>query len=668
MRGRGVTTKTTRRRSPGRAALAGVLGLLLAGAASSFAQVREDLTALPLEQLLGMQVIGASRYAQKASEAPSAVTIITAEDIRNFGYRTLADVLNSVRGFHTTYDRVYSYVGVRGVAPPGDYNTRLVVLIDGYRVNDNIFDTGYISNEFPLDLDLVERIEIVKGASSSVYGSNGMFGAVNVITRKGESVGGTEIAAEAMSGKGKRGRMTFGRKLDNGLDLMFSATGFGSDGRDWHYPEFSDVNGGIANGTDYERYSKLYAKATFESVTATAYYAYRNKGLLPGQFGTVFGDRTNNSIDENLLLDLTHTAKVRDFALTSRVFYGDYTWRGVQLYPTELDIDMAKGRWWGTEVKAVGTVAQKHTLLVGAEYQKNIEQNQTTFSADPFVSYQDDRRHSSNAGVYLQDEYALRPDVRLTGGVRYDHSSLHSRTNVSPRLALIYSATPTTTAKLLYGRAFRNPNAYESFYSFPDLQVGNPDLGPERIRTTEAIVEHELKPGVKLTGVAFASTIDGLIQQVTDPDTGLLQFRNQRAFDTRGVELEAEQRFVSGHKIRTSYTLQSVDGSAGLSNAPRHLVKLNASGPLWIERLTAGFEVQYTSERRTSTGSVDGFTIANLTVRYRARSQPLELSASMYNLFDRRYSDPVAQDPAVPLRSVVEQDHRVFRLQALYRL
>jgi outer membrane receptor for ferrienterochelin and colicin len=65
--------------------------------------VREDLTTLPLEELLGMQVMGASRYAQQTRDAPSAVTIITAEDIRNFGYRTLADVLKSVRGFHTTW-------------------------------------------------------------------------------------------------------------------------------------------------------------------------------------------------------------------------------------------------------------------------------------------------------------------------------------------------------------------------------------------------------------------------------------------------------------------------------------------------------------------------------------------------------------------------------------
>jgi iron complex outermembrane receptor protein len=239
---------------------------------------------------------------------------------------------------------------------------------------------------------------------------------------------------------------------------------------------------------------------------------------------------------------------------------------------------------------------------------------------------------------------------------------------VSPRLAAIYSVRAGTTAKLLYGRAFRNPSAYESFYSFPDFQIGNPDLRPERIRTTEAIIEHEARPGLKLTGLAFSSTIDGLIQQLADPETGLLQFRNQPAFDTRGFELEAEQRYTSGHKIRTSYTNQSVDAAAGLTNAPRHLAKLNVSGPLFIERLTGGFELQYTSERSTSAGTVGGFAVANLTLRYRARAQPFELSASMYNLFDRRYADPVAPDPAVPARSVVEQEHRVFRLQAVYRL
>jgi len=264
---------------------------------------------------------------------------------------------------------------------------------------------------------------------------------------------------------------------------------------------------------------------SFGNFTFTGYYSHRNKGLLPGQFGTVFDDRISNAIDESALFDLTHNANVRQFGLTSRVFYGDYTYRGVQLYPTELDIDTAQGRWWGAELRAVGTVMERHTLLVGTEFQRNLEQSQRTFALDPVVSYHDDHRRSTTAGMYLQDEYALRPDLKLTAGARYDYSSAHSDQNVSPRLAVIYNATQTTTTKLLYGRAFRNPNAYESFYSFPGAQIGNPDLRPEHIRTVEAIVEHEPVSGTKVTGVLFSSTIENLIQQVSDPATGLLHSR-----------------------------------------------------------------------------------------------------------------------------------------------
>jgi hypothetical protein len=162
------------------------------------------------------------------------------------------------------------------------------------------------------------------------------------------------------------------------------------------------VNGGIASATDYERYSKLYAKATSGSWTATGYFSHRNKGLLAGQFGTVFGDPTSNAIDQSALVDLTHAGRVAGFATTTRVFYGDYTFRGVELHPDELTIDDQKGRWWGAEGKAVGTVAQRHTLLFGVEYQKNIEQSQRTFALEPFVPYQDDRRHSSTSRTSMR--------------------------------------------------------------------------------------------------------------------------------------------------------------------------------------------------------------------------------------------------------------------------
>ena len=117
-----------------------------------------DLSKLSLEQLVDLKidsVYGASAYLQKVTEAPSSVTIVTAQQIRRYGFRTLADVLRSVRGFYVTYDRNYSYVGVRGFSRPGDYNARVLLLIDGHRLNDNVFGSALIGSEFPLDIALI---------------------------------------------------------------------------------------------------------------------------------------------------------------------------------------------------------------------------------------------------------------------------------------------------------------------------------------------------------------------------------------------------------------------------------------------------------------------------------------------------------------------------------
>jgi iron complex outermembrane receptor protein len=96
-------------------------------------------------------VYGASKYEQKLIEAPAAVSIVTSLDIKRNGYRTLADILRSVRGFYTTYDRNYHYLGMRGFSRPGDYNTRFLLLVDGHRINDSIYNTASIGTEFPVD-------------------------------------------------------------------------------------------------------------------------------------------------------------------------------------------------------------------------------------------------------------------------------------------------------------------------------------------------------------------------------------------------------------------------------------------------------------------------------------------------------------------------------------
>src|SRR5262245_26863699 len=131
-------------------AVALIVGLSLAAPGPVCAQ-GQSLGDLSLEELLKTQiapVVGASQRLQPGQEAPAAVAIVTADEIARNGYRTLADVLGGVRGLFITYDRNYSYVGARGFAEPGNYNTRILLLVNGHRMNDNVYDQAAIGAEF----------------------------------------------------------------------------------------------------------------------------------------------------------------------------------------------------------------------------------------------------------------------------------------------------------------------------------------------------------------------------------------------------------------------------------------------------------------------------------------------------------------------------------------
>lgn len=649
------------------------LGAVSPMRAEAHAHMPEDLTGLSIEELLSVEVYSASKFTQKTSEAPSSVTVVTDADIRNYGHRTLADVLAGVRGMYVSYDRNYSYLGVRGFNRPGDYNSRVLLMVDGYRINDPVYDQAYIGTDFPLNLDLVERVEIVRGPGSSIYGSNAFFAVVNVITRRGRDLDGVEISAEAASYRSGKGRLSYGKRHENGMELLLSATAADSGGPDLFFPEYNApaTNNGIAANLDGDRYRRLFGKLAYEGITLTGAYTSRTKQVPTAAYGASFNEPGHETIDAQGYTDLAYYGQLGErWNLAGHVFYGSYAFTGN--YPfaplAALNRDETEGRWGGAEARLMGSF-EKHKLVLGAEYQRNFRQDQRNFDVAPYALYLDDRRSSTREGVYLQDEVMLMKGLLLNAGLRYDRYSTVGST-ANPRLGLIWGPRQNTALKLLYGKAFRAPNAFEQYYHDGNAtSKASPNLKPEEITSYEFVAEHELQPNFRLAASVFRNEIGNLINQVTDPVDGLLVFQNIGKIRTQGAEFEAERAWTDDTRLRASYAWQITrDRTSGteLENSPRQLAKLGYSQPAFDHALRAGAELQYIGSRKTLAGATaGGYAIANLTLASGRLANGLEFSASVYNLFDKRYADP-ARPEHVPIDTIA-QDGRNYRLKLGYR-
>jgi iron complex outermembrane receptor protein len=643
-----------------------------------------DLTEMSLEKLMEIEVdsvYGASRYLQKVTEAPASVSIVTAEEIQKYGYRTLADVLRSVRGFYVTYDRNYSYLGVRGFSRPGDYNSRILLLVDGHRANDNVFDQALLGTEFPIDIDLIERIEVIRGPNSSLYVASAFLGVVNIVTKRGRNLKGLNLSGELASYGTYKGLFSYGKRFPSGLETLLSASDYDSQGqRRLYFKEFDSpaTNHGIAENADYDGYHRVFAKVFYRDFTAHAIYGSREKGIPTASFGTVFNDPRTRTVDARGYLDLQYEREVGGrWALLGRLYYDQYNYDGTYIYdhsqeggPSRvLNRDYGHGKWWGGELNLGRTLRNKDHFVVGVEYRDNFQQDQGNFDVNPFVQYFEDHHQSQIGAAFVQGDIALRSDLVLNLGLRYDHYSTFGGTT-NPRAAFIYRPLEKTTLKLLYARAFRPPNAYELYYAGVGL-APNPQLRPEAVNTGELVLEQYLGNHFSLTTSAFRYHLHDLISQQTDPSSGLLIYKNTEHINGNGLEFEARRKSSWGLEGGMSYSLQEAavpKSGLPLTNLPRHLGKLKFSAPLSKRKLFASLDLEYMSRRRTLGGNfVAGHAVPNLTLFSRPSVDGLkswELSASLYNLFDTRYGDPGGEEHR---EDVIFQDGRGFRLKAMYR-
>ena len=633
----------------------------------------EDLAKVKVDS-----VYGASKFLQTASDAPTSVTVVTAEEIQKYGYRTLADVLKSVRGFYVINDRNYSYVGVRGFSMPGDYNARILFLLDGHRVNDNIYDGAYVGTEFPVDVDLIERIEIIRGPHSSAYGTGAFVAVINVITKRGRDLRAGEVSGEAGSWNSYKSRATYGDRFDNGVETLLSGSFYNSQGhKSLFFPEFNSpaTNNGIAADADGDQSYNAFADIIYRDFNIHFVEGSRTKHIPTASFGTVFDDPRTRTTDARGYVDVQYHHTFGTWETLGRASYDWYDYHGIYVIdyaglgipPYTLNYDAANGSWLDFQGDASRVFFKRHKVTLGTEFRQDLRQEQVNYDIQPYYLYLDDQRSAWIAALYFQDECSLRKNLAFVAGLRSDW---HQRfqTTLSPRLGMVFNPRPSTDIKATYSWAFRAPNSFESFYAVSNSNTANPSLQPEKIRSWELEVDHRFSKTYYVSGVGFLNQIDDLIAPTIDPLTGNPIYLNTASVRTKGLEWEVGAKWMNGLEGAISHTLQdSREAPTGnvLTNSPKQLAKANLSIPLVQRKVFASVDAQYVSERRTvAQTDLGGYLVVNVTFFSRKLTEKMDISGGLYNVFDKQYAESGGLEHR---ETSIPQDGRSFRVKLTYR-
>lgn len=538
-----------------------------------------DLYDLVVDFAPDLEVATPARIRQYSSLAPANVTVISKQDIEYFGYQTIAELLRHVAGFSATSDLTHANFGVRGIHPGARAGSRVIkFMIDGrpasFRAStQNLIDESYIP------MSLIERVEIVKGPVSALYGANAFLGVVNIITRDSQDFRAKgnllDVQARASESGDAGGQISLaGGQLFNVWEWTYgiSAGVFNRDSlalppSSPNYDDHLQNPQELELSADRDRSEPLviYTKArrTISAEEALNMSLHLQKFESDQPYADLLPLRAsgyNHNVIYNGFLQLDYENQ----------FLPDWLTRVNLAYSqgrTGSDDRVASGnpefyflRDWGYSAidfnaDVTWRPSQRRSLLVGLDVSREMQDIETLKRVDAMTGVSTrvspvQRVDQSNHGVYVQWTEQWREQLHTTLGYRLSQHDHYTQQH-SWRAALVVPFSPRYTLKLLYGTAFQAPSPellFRSAFQSGDIR-GNPALEPQVAESWELVFTGELSQHTTFGATFFYTTVDDLVRYHDELDN--LTARNSATARVSGVEFELafqnEYWFVYGN-------------------------------------------------------------------------------------------------------------------------
>lgn len=633
---------------------------------------------------------------QSLRRAPAVASVFTAADIRATGARDLRDLLNLVPGFHVSvspfiYEPRYQVRGVHST-----YSPQVLVMIDGVR-RQSIYLGSAETVWVDMPLDNIERVEVIRGPGSALYGADAFSAVISITTKSAVDMQGTQIGVHAGSFGEVGTQLQFGQKLGD-WDLGGYFRVAQNDGPN-SFVEADAQTGldrlfktNISRAPGFMKMEQHAVDAAFELRNGNWQLKSKHKRrILDGTMnGLANALSPNDRIHQSLhSLDLSyvepespdHWAIQAQAGIEASHFKGYY-----ELFPPGafggayplgmIGAPEARPRTLYVQSSATATFGS-HRVRLGAGWNQigitsTDERKNFTFVVVPGVgpvpvplgaivnAREADElflapRQRTLQYLLAQDEWVFAQDWTMTVGLRHDrYSDFGSTTN--PRLALVWDARHDLTVKLLHGKAFRAPAFVELYLRANPVALGNPNLKPERMHTTELVFDWQASPTLNATLNLFDYRMTEILRAVPnlDPYTGNT-FANQGEQLGHGFETEWTWRPRADFNVVASYSFQkSIDARSRLpvADTPQRMFKLRMDWELTSD-LASHIQLRQISDRLRASGdqraAVADLNTVDLGLVWNSRhSRGWSATLRVNNLFNKDLREPSPAPGALP--------------------